>query len=282
MKRISLMLALFLTLSFGISSTASGAIVCDVDNVVGLYATDTIGIGMPVTFNIRLTNVGIDNKVKGAMNGFQVYSPDGADWTITDYGPTTDTEMETYGIVWDLVYAVNEFSVTGSGADTLGFGGSVVTGAGIPDLYDDVVYWITVDPGTDLDDDGKTLCFDSSYFPPSGVWMWAYGAPGSFPPDFGTVPYCYTLYNVPDQNVIWTVAPTDTTGDHCDLMVLNYTVEDQDDPAEWDPPATFQATGPGAVAATGDWTCQYTYAPTLGDVGASIVCTLGAHDAMHV
>jgi len=283
MKRISLMLALFLTLSFG-AVYAGPAAVCDLGTVDGLYNVDTIGIGFPVTFHMHLVNDDGVNKVKGATNGFRVSSSDGATWTLQDYGPQDATVLkDDYGIDFNLIYSVYLGSWDGMSPDTIGFGGSVSTGYGIPPSYDNEVYWFTL---LDGGQEGSHICIDSSYYPPSGTWAWAYGGTiGTFPPIWGG-PYCYVLYTVPDLNVAWD-APTEGyayAGSHCDAVVIGCTVHDRDlDNAEVpDPPADFTIlSGPGAIASTGPWTANYTYAPTLGDVGAAIAVQLGATDAVH-
>jgi hypothetical protein len=273
MKRISLMLALFLTLSFGAAYGGTSA-VCDLDNAAGLFNVDTIGVGFPVTFNMRLTNDDQTNKVKGATNGFEIYSPDGATWTNVGYGPTSAGELlTTYGIEFDLVYSVNTFSWDGAGADTIGFGGSVMLGAGIPPSYDGVVYNITVNVADDAHD-GKTLCIDSAYYPPSGTWAWAYGgAIGTFAPIWGG-PYCYVIYDVPNLCPVFTAPVTNYTGDHCDLVSIDYDATDN----EQDPITFSVVAGVGNIDGT---TGQYTYQPTLGDVGASVTADILADDGFH-
>jgi len=86
----------------------------------------------------------------------------------------------------------------------------------------------------------------------------------------------------PDLNVAWDSPTDDYTGDHCDTVVISCAVTDQSQPGEDDPPASFTVlSGPGAIVSTGDWTANYTYVPTLGDVGAPVAVTLGATDAVH-
>jgi hypothetical protein len=272
MKRVALLLTFLLTLSFG-TVYGGPACVCDLDNAAGLYNVDTIGLGSSVTFNMRLTNDDAVNKVKGATNGFRVYSDDGATWTISDYGPA---DVAPYGIIFDWVYTINEFSVNGSGADTLGFGGSVMMGAGIPPSYDDVVYYITVDVAADPSLDGKHICLDSSYYPPSGTWAWAYGsAVGTFPPVWNG-PYCYVLYDIPNLPPYYVTNPSNYTGDHCVTAVVDFEAADPEtDVITW----TLDA-GPGFLVGS-NTTAQWSYAPVLADVGGAGPVDISIDDGLH-
>ncbi len=285
MKRISLMLALFLTLSFGMAFAQNGGDVYlgSVDGLMGpLNDKIPINVG-PVTFHFSYRNLDPVYKAKGITNGYIVTATGGATWSVgTVRGVDYDDEF-TWGPAEDhfnLIWSFNPFSWDGGGGDdVLGIGGSVSTGDGLPPLYDGPAVWFKLDFTGSIA--GETVCIDSTYYPPTGTWMWAYGSTvGSFPPSWDG-PHCYETFDVPDQNVIWTLENLSYSGDHCDLVVLDYAVVDQDDPPDWDPPATFQEDGAGGLTTT-TWTCQYTYQPVLADVGASIVVTLGAHDAMHV
>ncbi|MCK4373552.1 MAG: hypothetical protein KAW61_10405, partial [candidate division Zixibacteria bacterium] len=286
MKRISLMLALFLTLSFGMAFAQGNGSQINLDSVDGLVEGKIpCNIGSDVTFHLGYLNGDDVNKGKGLTNGYELHATGGAHWTISY---TREFTFDP-ALHFNLVNKWNKFSWDGLDYDTLAYSGVIGgydpeedppgTADGLPPGYDGPAIGITVNFGINPGYDGETFCIDSCWFPTSGTWMWAYGSEiGSFPPDWQG-PHCFDLYNVPDLNVEWTVVNPSYTGDHCVPVVLNYTVIDPDTPDEDDdPPATFQATGPGAVASTGDWTCQYTYAPTLGDVGATIVVTLGAHD----
>ncbi|MEA1981659.1 MAG: hypothetical protein U9N54_11910, partial [candidate division Zixibacteria bacterium] len=105
------------------------------DHVDGLIAPDTIiaDLDSTITFHIRLTNNTGEN-ISGSTNGFQVYSPTGAEWTTTvpDSTGAITTDMYDGGIF------INEFSITGSGADTVGFGGFLmfnINNGGIPNGF---------------------------------------------------------------------------------------------------------------------------------------------------
>ncbi|MCK4627109.1 MAG: T9SS type A sorting domain-containing protein [Phycisphaerae bacterium] len=168
------------------------------DNVSGAIADDTIGCG-EVTFNFRITNVGVGAKVKGVNNGFRIYGSDPAvTWTVTDYGP----DLGPSGLQWfDGGWYMREFSVTGSGADTIGFGGYVGPWdwCGFRTGLDTVLYYITVDVPDDPANYDQQLCIDSTFYMPSGVWRWAYGwdVCPAFPPDWNG-PHCFTIVPGPD------------------------------------------------------------------------------------
>ena len=153
------------------------------DHVVGSPAAGQITAGIDVVFHLRLKNATAD-KAKGIMNGFRIYSPDGATWNTT-VGDTTGTLGKAD---FDLIMSIMPFGITGSGADTIGFGGAVVTGPGLAPGFDDIAYTITIGP---INTVGKNVCVDSAYYRPSGSWMWAYGK-DSFPPTWDG-PHCFTV-----------------------------------------------------------------------------------------
>ncbi len=237
----------------------------------------------PVTFHFSYHNFDPVYRAKSITNGYEVNATGGATWTVgTVRGVDFDDEF-TWGPAEDhfnLVWSYNPFSWNGSGYDTLGVGGSTSVGVGLPPLYDGPAIWFKLDFTGSID--GETVCIDSCYYPPTGTWMWLwYVGGGAFPPDWDG-PHCFDIVEIGPPPLVWTVVNLSYSGDHCDLVVLDYEVE-PGDPINADPPATFAVLdGPGSVTSTGTWTCQYTYQPTLADVGASIVVILGAHDAMHV
>jgi len=157
------------------------------DHVDGSPAAGQITAGGEVVFHLRLKN-GMAEKAKGITNGFRIYSPDGASWSTT-VGDTTGTLGKAD---FDLVFAVQTFNIDGGGADTVGFGGSIMTGPGLAPGFDDIAYTITIGP-IDASNAGKKVCIDSSYYRPSGTWTWAYGSTvGSFIPGWDG-PRCFTV-----------------------------------------------------------------------------------------
>ncbi len=157
------------------------------DRVVGLVGSNTIHTSAPVTFYIRLTN-NISENVDGITNGFRVYSPDGASWTTL----TADTLGTLTGAHFDLIWSIAYFGVTGSGADTVGLGGSRLFNTGVPSFFDDTVWSITIGP-IDPAHVGKTICLDSSFFPPSGIWRWYVGGGIGYRYPSWDGPHCYQI-----------------------------------------------------------------------------------------
>lgn len=137
------------------------------DSVDGLYAADSVQTGVPITFHIRIIN-NTDDAITGFTHGFRICSPDGARWTTT-IGDTTGTVGQAQ---FDLVFSLMAFSVTGSGADTVGFGGAKIYGPGLLPGFDDIAYKVQIGPiGSSYH--GDRICIDSSWFPPGGDWLWA-------------------------------------------------------------------------------------------------------------
>ena len=239
MKRLlrTLSLALLCLLFFGSahSQTSIG-----LDNVTGLVG-GTIPTNAEVTFYLRLSNQS-GATVNGSSNGFRVYSPNGAIWTPHTYYdstfitfPTPSTTIDTVlygrfidpagfpGLAWfgadpqiyDGGIFINTFSgvaaTYGSGADTIGFGGfNQSTGTGIFSTFNDISWSIKIDNVPDISH-GMTLCLDSSYYPPIGIWKWSSGAGDLFPTWDG--PHCYTINRCAG---VTTDTDNDGVADPCD------------------------------------------------------------------
>ena len=82
----------------------------------GALTDSTLPTGQSVTFYLRIEN-SVYFDINGIMNGFRVYSPDGATWGST-VGDTLGTL--NWKERFDLTFNIMPFSVTGSGADTIG------------------------------------------------------------------------------------------------------------------------------------------------------------------
>jgi hypothetical protein len=101
--------------------------------------------------------------------------------------------------------------------------------------------------------------------------MWAFGSTvGSFPSSWQG-PFCYNLKWIPNQCPV-IAGPTSYNGDHCVAVAIQYTATDNESD-----PFTFSSTGAGSITPGG----MFTYAPTLGDVGASVTADIVADDGMH-
>ncbi|GEM_PF-1484682 len=154
------------------------------DHVDGSWDANGIRTGIPVVFNMRLVN-NTGHNMTGIVNGYRVFSINGAHWgnTVGAWAPAFDPMDYEIG-AW-----INYFGVTGSGADTVGFAAAAAV-KGLVNGFDDVLYTIEIGP-IDTADIGKTVCLDSAYYPPSGIWKWAGPQINCYPEWFG--PYCFTV-----------------------------------------------------------------------------------------
>ena len=156
------------------------------DHVDGTLAADTLPTGGVVTFHFGMFVEAAGN-VTGSTNGFRVFSPSGANWTSA---VGTLTGAITAGMLEQ--FFVNSFSITGSGADTLGFGGFRLFAPGIPVGFDEIAWTIDIGPISTESHCGE-ICLDSSWYPPAGLWKWSTTAGDHFPTWDG--PHCYTIFD---------------------------------------------------------------------------------------
>jgi hypothetical protein len=148
--------------------------------------------GTYVIFDFRITN-STGNTITSLQHGFQVYSPTGAEWGSTE----GIWAIPNIGSLFNLNFGIQEFSVTGSGADTIGFYGSGMA-SGLPAGWDSVTMKVRVGPISDSYGGGNhTLCLDSSWFPPAGIWSWQAG--GSVFPEWDG-PHCYPIMVIPGDD----------------------------------------------------------------------------------
>ncbi|MDH3889677.1 MAG: hypothetical protein OEV49_01220 [candidate division Zixibacteria bacterium] len=156
------------------------------DHVDGSPAAGKISVGTSVVFYLRLKNAS-GFVAKGITNGWRIYSTDNATWTTTSIDTTGALTKDDY----DLIFTSNSFSISGSGSDTVAYGGASMSGPGMVDGFDDVAYAITIGP-IDASQAGKHICLDSSFYPPSGTWMWSFGSAGAEPPGWDG-PHCFEV-----------------------------------------------------------------------------------------
>lgn len=170
----------------GNGESLSGASI-SLDHVEGLVA-GKIPVGGQVTFYLRFTNNSGD-AIKGFTDGIRVYSPDGATWTTTSADTTGTLSTDAFSL-----FVVNPFSADGRGADTIGLAGVDLTSnlPGMTHGFDDITYYVTVGPAQSQPA-GKTICLDSSFFRPTGSWLWApAGGTGAGKPAWDG-PHCYKV-----------------------------------------------------------------------------------------
>ncbi|MCK4373184.1 MAG: hypothetical protein KAW61_08550, partial [candidate division Zixibacteria bacterium] len=192
---------------FAVSAQAQDG-VFTLDHVNGQLAAGKLPTDNQLDFIIGINN-NTGGNVDGITNGFRVYSPDGACWTSLT-GDTLATLA--WGDAFSLLFQIKYFSVSGCDADTVSFAGSRLTSAGLPADFNDTAYSITIGPISDADN-GKTICLDSSYFPPSGTWKWAAGGGVNYYPDWDG-PHCFLIDACWDNPTPDT--DNDTWADACD------------------------------------------------------------------
>jgi len=199
MKRLSFLVA-FASLMLFSFRLAHAATEITLDNMTGLYAGDSVIMGEAVRWEFRLTYTpGDGSAIFGSTNGFEVYTHLGGAYTDNFTAITYDSFPWDWPSLYDLTggLVVNDFSVDGVGADTVGFGGAAFFGPGIVDGTDALCWWIETTPSTDSD----TLCIDSAFFPPAGPWFWITSV-GNIYPDWGG-PYCFHVHDtVPPTNLL--------------------------------------------------------------------------------
>ncbi len=183
MMKVCLTIAISLAALFCARPASSQGVV-SLDHVDGLDGDGKLAAGRLASFHLRLTLTG--EGLGGSTNGFHVYSPDGAIWA--------PLAIDSVALGWEAMYDGGFYfarrSVTGSGADTVGFGGYSVHLSGMTSGFDSVAATISTTVGRDQI--GKTLCLDSCYYPPSGFWLWAPKSGGHYAPDWDG-PHCWTI-----------------------------------------------------------------------------------------
>lgn len=147
------------------ATIVAGQTSISLDQVDGLFGQDTLTAGADIRFHLRFSNQSGSYMV-GFSHGFTVYSQDGA---LRD-----SVKMTSNGILENLFdggFFANYFSNDGTGTDTIGVGGLTIHGDGLPDGFDQVVF--SLDFHLPASSDGKTVCLDTAFFPPGGIWVWA-------------------------------------------------------------------------------------------------------------
>ncbi|MDF1543815.1 MAG: hypothetical protein P1R58_01790 [bacterium] len=185
MKRVLFTSVLMLLLS-STAAFSQGEGIYSLDHVDGLWNSDTLNINTPIVFHIRVEN-NSGASVTGLTAGLEIMSPDGALWGSTAGGETGTINSSHFEQTF-----VNPFSITGSGADTVGFSAFRIFAPGLPDGFNDIAYTMTIGPIA-ASNHKKTICLDSCYFPPAGSWKWSTTAGDKFPDWSG--PHCYVVFD---------------------------------------------------------------------------------------
>lgn len=170
-------------------TASSAASAVTLDHIDGLHTYDTILTGQDIVMYFRVLNA-TEQYIGGFTHGFRLYSPDSANWDTTSARYTGAIERS----MLDLILVINQFSVSGTNADTIGYGGAKLGGTGIPPGFDEIVFTIKVGPIA-LSEAGKSLCIDSSWYPPSNIWTWSWSGGGTKPAWEGA--RCFRIANPP-------------------------------------------------------------------------------------
>ena len=242
------------------------------DQVSPVFYGDTVLAGCTAEFTFRIVNTD-GNVIRGFTNGFRVWTQRNGAYT-NNFDPIT---YDTLPIGWISMFMswvyMAPFGVDGIAEDTIGFGGYASSSKpGIPDGFDERVWWVRACPYID----GDTLCIDSSWFPPGGEWLWNTSQKDYVSPDWYG-PYCFHVYWCPCglpqfTNCISTLV-FPTSG------VAQYTFCAEEPIV---PPAygfTFRLlSGPGMLNQVDDSCTEWSYTPTPADAGTSQSITLEARD----
>ncbi len=155
-------------------------------SIDGLDGESAIVTGQPVIFRFGIAN-NTGKAIAGFSHGFKVYSPDGAKWGTTGADTTGALGKE----IMDGGVFFNGFSLSGSGADTIGVGAFRIMKDGIPSGWSNEAFAMQIGPLTEQQL-GKTICIDSTFFPPGGAWLWSMEGQGQVRPKWDG-PYCFTI-----------------------------------------------------------------------------------------
>ena len=208
MKRISFLIAFasLMLLSFGLAHGVTEIVLDNGVPATGHHNGDTVYANSAVRWNFRLrfTDTPGDTILNSFTNGFRVWTYTNGVTNYTDNfsAITYDTFKWGWEDLFDLIFSMKEVSIDGVGADTIGFGGSLFFGPGVPNGTDSLCWYIETTPTTD----GDTLCIDSAFYPPGGEWIWvkedtATGLTQYSSPDWGG-PYCFHVHSLSDNLIV--------------------------------------------------------------------------------
>jgi len=259
MKRISFFLVILCALALSLGSTAFAQNgVLSIMKVDGLYNNDTVMNGAAVRFYIRANNN--TGQLLDISNGWKIN--DGG--TGTSWGSTAIRESNpTHFSGWyGSNFGIGTYSADGLLADTAGyFGAGGGTGPGdtkMPVGFNDTIVVITAAFGAiNPANEGKQICIDSSFFPPSLNWEWLDPLFNSMKPTWTSTfgddsvavgkGFCFTIYTVPNlcPNVV-DPPVVGITVSHCGPFDYTFTATDNEgDPATF----SFDAPSVGGLSA---------------------------------
>jgi hypothetical protein len=174
--------------------------------IVGETDATHVQTDKDILFSIYYNNAAGGAVNVSISNGFQIYSPNGATWS----GPVVGDDT-LHGTIprsnWDIAFAINVFH--GASRDTVGIIGSRALAPGLAPGYIGSPYGIHIGK-FDASDVGKSVCIDSAWFRPGGVWKWT-GSGGVTVIPTWTGPKCYTIVAAPSITVSEVVGSTDAS-----------------------------------------------------------------------
>ena len=158
-----------------------------VDQVEGLISGDSIISNGNIKFHIRYSNQASSN-ITGFVNAYRLWTHRNGEYT-DNFEAADFLYLHTYTDAmngFDGGLFVGTFSWDGNGADTIKFGGFTLFGPGFPSGLSAIAYMISTSGLMP----GDTLCIDSSWAPPGGIWNWSTSSSGNQIPHWSG-PYCY-------------------------------------------------------------------------------------------
>ncbi|MCD6250680.1 MAG: T9SS type A sorting domain-containing protein [candidate division Zixibacteria bacterium] len=286
MRKLLFFLA-FALLMTGSAFSQNGVI--SVDNVTNDYNLGTqLRAGFPHVIGVRYDLTGAMPASSAnwtGSNGYELYSPDGADWgsMTATFGPLVNAlpgsvvkyayHYQLVGTTWDRTTNNGDDPCPGASViDRAGFYLATVdfTGAGYLPGASDIALNFAF--STRFEDDGLTMCFDS--LSAITAWEWAAGSAGDFPIwDNGlgaSEPRCWEIYNVPNQPPVWDDDPAEdaVNFNHCAQGSYQLSATDPDLTGtvtySFDP--VFDDGLHGEVTPEGAWTWSGATVPQSGAV----------------
>jgi hypothetical protein len=287
MKRTIVLLATLL-LSFGLIQGQVRNADIDVPTI-----QDSLRIGVATTLDVSLEN---DYVLGGMSLGFEVFSPDGASWSWDNVGGlgtvtgcvtlVTSSRMGT-GTVFDMTgFLVTEYDVDETGTRDVIMGGGVAMMQGLPagpldHLYS---YHFTPDGPSLIAEEATTLCFDSTFVPPSGAFVFVDGGGGAANPVtlWPNGGLCIPVTGARNFCPEWNAGiPTTMNVSHCGIGNVTLSATDPDIPPNQIAYGPVTVVGGGGTATIGSTSGVLTYTPVPADIGASITLEVQISDAYH-
>lgn len=180
--------------------------------------------------------------IRGMTNGYKISSASGTGLIQPLMYTNPDLNWDDY---FDQPIGINRFSYFLLGNDyVIGVTEVAIIKSGLPDGFNDIAYFIR----TGISEAGDVLCIDSSFFPPTGMWLWSNG----YTPTWGG-PYCFEAVNpgalLEVQNCPGTINITS-----CDNASYQFNVSNGGCP---DQQSCSVVSGPGSISDDGLYTYNY-------------------------